>query len=119
MTYGPGTVMADRFELVREIGGGDLGTVWVARDRHLGGPEVALRLVPAADPGLLLEEARWMGDAHAHTPAAIAVLDVVPTPGGGGYVASELVAGTPLEEVARVHLPRRVPSGFHGNWFGG
>lgn len=22
-----------------------------------------------------------------------------------------------LEEVARVHLPRRVPSGFHGNWF--
>ena len=46
-----------------------------------------------------------MGDAHAHTPAAIAVLDVVPTPGGGGYVASELVAGTPLEEVARRRAP--------------
>ena len=22
-----------------------------------------------------------------------------------------------LEEVARVHLPRRVPFGFHGSWF--
>ncbi|HET6691922.1 MAG TPA: PASTA domain-containing protein [Miltoncostaeaceae bacterium] len=105
MTFGPGALVADRFELVREIGGGELGRVWVARDRHLGGREVALRIVAAADPGVLLEEARWMGDAHAHTPAAIAVLDVVPTPGGGGYVASELVAGTPLEEVARRRAP--------------
>ncbi|MGE0026508.1 MAG: PASTA domain-containing protein [Thermoleophilia bacterium] len=105
MTYGPGTLMADRFELVREIGGGEMGSVWVARDRHLGGREVALRLVHAADPGVLLEEARWMGDAHAHTPAAIAVLDIIPTAGGGGYVASELVPGTPLEEVARRRAP--------------
>lgn len=105
MTYGPGTLMADRFEFVREIGGGELGSVWVARDRHLGGREVALRMVPAADPGVLLEEARWMGDAHAHTPAAIAVLDIIPTAGGGGYVASELVPGTSLEEVARRRAP--------------
>ena len=80
----PRRLVADRFELVREIGGGELGRVWVARDRHLGGREVALRIVAAADPGVLLEEARWMGDAHAHTPAAIAVLDIIPTPGGGG-----------------------------------
>ncbi len=46
-----------------------------------------------------------MGDAHAHTPAAIAVLDIIPTPGGGGYVASELVTGSPLDEVARRRAP--------------
>jgi beta-lactam-binding protein with PASTA domain len=109
VSFGPGALVADRFELVRQIGGGELGRVWVARDRHLGGREVALRIVAAADPGVLLEEARWMGDAHAHTPAAIAVLDVVPTPGGGGYVASELVAGTPLEQVARRRAPLPVP----------
>ncbi len=105
MTFGPGTVVADRFELVREIGGGEMGRVWVARDRHLGGREVALRAVHAADPGVLLEEARRMGEAHAHTPAAIAVLDIIPTEGGGGYVASELVAGTALDEVARRRAP--------------
>jgi hypothetical protein len=105
VTFGAGGLVADRFELVREIGGGDLGRVWVARDRHLDGREVALRIVAAADPGVLLEEARWMADAHAHSPAAIAVLDIVPTPGGGGYVASELVPGTALEEVARRRAP--------------
>lgn len=105
MTFGEGGLVADRWDLVREIGGGDLGRVWVARDRHLDGREVALRIVAAADPGVLLEEARWMADAHVHTPAAIAVLDIVPTPGGGGYVASELVPGTALEEVARRRAP--------------
>lgn len=30
-----------------------------------------------------------------------------------------VVDAAALEEVARVHLPRRVPSGFHGNWFPG
>lgn len=105
MTFGAGGLAADRWELVREIGGGDLGRVWVARDRHLDDREVALRIVAAADPGVLLEEARWMADAHAHSPAAIAVLDIVPTPGGGGYVASELVPGTALEEVARRRAP--------------
>lgn len=28
-----------------------------------------------------------------------------------------VVDAAALEEVARVHLPRRVPSGFHGSWF--
>lgn len=28
-----------------------------------------------------------------------------------------VVDAAELQEVARIHLPRRVPSGFHGNWF--
>ena len=28
-----------------------------------------------------------------------------------------IVDAEALTETARVHMPRRVPSGFHGNWF--
>ena len=34
-----------------------------------------------------------------------------------GESALVVVDAEALEEVARVHLPRRVPLGFHGNWF--
>ena len=36
-----------------------------------------------------------------------------------GKSALVVVDAQGLEEVARVHLPRRVPSGFHGNWMAG
>ena len=34
-----------------------------------------------------------------------------------GDSALVVVDAEAMEEVARVHLPRRVPLGFHGNWF--
>jgi len=44
-----------------------------------------------------------------------------PRPEGGWFDSDtkvDLVSGTAgtLDEVARVHLPQRVPFGFHGNW---
>ena len=55
MTFGPGSLVADRFELIREIGGHELGRVWIARDHstHFGNFERWL----AAQSGSPAEEA--------------------------------------------------------------
>ncbi len=102
MTLGPGDIVADRYEPIRLLGGGEAGRVYVAYDRHLG-REVALRLVdgnPVA-AATLLEEGRVMSAVQPHLPAAVAVLDAGEISGGGAYTATELVTGAPLEEVAR------------------
>src|ERR1700759_2182830 len=45
---GPGSVVADRYELRRVLGRGSMGAVWLASDRALG-EEVAVKLLaPAA-----------------------------------------------------------------------
>lgn len=104
MTLGPGDVVAGRYEPIRLLGGdGEAGRVYLAFDRQLG-REVALRLVERGDglaAAALLEEGRRMSAVHAHSPAAIAVLDAGEIEGGGAYTATELVEGVPLEELAR------------------
>lgn len=102
MTLGPGDIVADRYEPIRLLGGGEAGRVYVALDRHLG-REVALRLVEG-DPSAaatLLEEGRVMSSVHGSLPAAVAVLDAGELPGDGAYTATELVPGAPLEEISR------------------
>ncbi len=107
MTLGPGAVVADRYELIRMLGGGPAsGRVYLAFDRHLD-REVALRVVER-DPRaaeVLLADGRRMSAVHAHTPAAVAVLDAGELPGGGAYTAGELIPGTPLDELARHRAP--------------
>ncbi len=108
---GPGDVVAGRYELIRMLGGGDGGRVYVAYDRHLS-REVALRLVQAGDrvvAGALLEEGRRMASVQSDLPQAVPVLDAGEIDGGGAYTAAELVDGTPLEELARRRAP--LPAG--------
>lgn len=111
VTLGPGDVVAGRYELIRMLGGGEAGRVYVAFDRHLS-REVALRFVEAGDRALaaaLLEEGRRMAAVQADLPQAVAVLDAGEIDGGGAYTATELVDGTPLEELARRRAP--LPAG--------
>lgn len=105
--FGPGAVVAGRYDLIRVLGGGEAGRVYVALDRHLG-REVALRLVGPGDAAAaetLVEEGRRMSAVHAHSPAALTVLDAGELAGGGAFVATELVGGVALEEVARHRAP--------------
>ena len=107
MTLGPGDVVAGRYELIRMLGGGDAGRVYVAFDRHLS-REVALRFVEAGDrtaAAALLDEGRRMASVQSELPQAVAMLDAGEVDGGGAYTATELVDGTPLEEVARRRAP--------------
>jgi len=116
VTLGPGDLVASRYELVRMLGGGDAGRVYLAYDRHLA-REVALRFVEAGDPTAaetLLDEGRRMARVQFDCPQAIAVLDAGEIPGGGAYTATELIVGSSLEEVAlrRAPLPVREASRY-------
>ena len=76
-----------------------------SRTHIFGGDAVAGETVFAADPDGRAEDDGWLLNLvhdRAVDASHLLVLDA-PT----------------LEEVARVHLPRRVPFGFHGDWFAG
>lgn len=107
MTLGPGDVVAGRYELIRMLGGGEGGRVYVAFDRHLS-REVVLHFVEAGDRALaaaLLDEGRRMAAVQSDLPQAVPVLDAGEIDGGGAYTATELVDGTPLDELARRRAP--------------
>jgi hypothetical protein len=102
-----GDVVDARYELLRELGGDRSGRVFVARDRPLG-REVALRVVDAADSAAadaLRREARRMTAVQYDSAQAVAVLDGGVSGDGVAYVASELVSGLTLEQLARRRGP--------------
>ena len=108
--YLAGEVIGDRYRLVRELGSGGMGVVWVAHSLVLG-VDVALKLIRAssAGPGLATRMAR---EAHAAArlghPALVRVFDFGWTSRGDPFLVMELVQG---ETVAAV-LAResRVPA---------
>lgn len=107
MTLGPGAVVAGRYEIVRALGGDPgSGHVFLAHDRDLE-REVALRVVEGAPAAarMLLADGRRMSAVHPRTPAAVAVLDMGELPGGGSYVACEMITGTALDDIARQRAP--------------
>lgn len=107
MTPGVGDVVDARYELLRDLGGDRTGRVFVARDRPLG-REVALRVVDASDPvavAALRGESRRMAAVMFDSAQAVPVLDEGETGDGVAYVASELISGLTLEQLARRRGP--------------
>ena len=83
--------------LVKYDAQGDTATEYVAGPGdHLGEPV----FVPAR--GTRLEDDGW--------------LLTIATPGDGSASRLLVLDATDLSDVAAVHLPRRVPAGFHGSW---
>ncbi len=100
VTLGPGDVVAGRYELIRMLGGGQGGRVYVAFDRHLG-REVALRFVEACDRAVsagLLAGVRRLAAVPPDPLPAVPVRSARPTAGGAGIGdrASRLRAGPEL-----------------------
>jgi len=107
--YEPGVVVAQKYQLVRILGEGGMGSVWVAKNLALD-VHVALKLIRAelahSVPGLgerLLQEAR--AAASIEHPAVIQVFDFGLTDDGTFYYVMELLSGRDLESLVREFGP--------------
>ncbi len=108
--YLAGEVVGDRYRLVREIGRGGMGVVWVAHSLVLG-VDVALKLIRASAASSALSS-RMAREAHAAArlghPALVRVFDFGWTRHGDPYLVMELVQGETL--AALVRRESRVPA---------
>jgi eukaryotic-like serine/threonine-protein kinase len=101
--YVSGQVLRDKYELLRPIGAGGMGVVWLSHDRILDvdvAVKISRRFVnDAADlmTKRALTEARLAAQL-AH-PAICRVLDFGLTPQGDPFVVSELLCGEELDQV--------------------
>jgi serine/threonine protein kinase len=107
-------VVAGRYTVIRELGRGGMGVVWLAEDRTIG-RQVAIKelLLP---PGIaprerqvfeerVLREARTAG--RLSDPSIVTVHDVVQED-GATYIVMELIEAENLSEVIRQHGPMPV-----------
>jgi serine/threonine protein kinase len=108
--YLAGEVVGDRYRLVREIGRGGMGVVWVAHSLVLG-VDVALKLIRASAASSALSS-RMAREAHAAArlghPALVRVFDFGWTRHGDPYLVMELVQGETL--AALLKREARIPA---------
>ena len=96
----------DEYEIVKPLGRGKSGHVFVARDLLLE-REVAIKLITTSEPALLVREAR--AAARIQHPN-VATLYRVGELDGCAYLVWELVRGKSLEQLARPVAPDLVLS---------
>jgi serine/threonine protein kinase len=99
MAYASGALVADKYRLLRPLGSGGMGEVWVAHHLNLD-IDVAVKFigdVGEPETGLaerLLEEAR--NTARLGHPAIVRALDFGHTERGDPFIVLELLAGEDL-----------------------
>lgn len=96
--------IASRYEVLRAIGHGGMGTVWLCRDEVLG-REVAVKQIGALPGESATETKRAMREARSaaalNHPNAVAIFDVV-TDDGRPFLVMEYVEGQTLaDEISR------------------
>jgi eukaryotic-like serine/threonine-protein kinase len=101
--YGPDSVVGDKYRLVRKLGEGGMGSVWVARQTVLD-MHCAIKLVELGATGAshalavrLFDEAR--AAAQLEHAAIVRVFDFGETSFGDPFVAMELLDGDDLAEL--------------------
>ncbi|MEP7049324.1 MAG: serine/threonine-protein kinase [Pseudomonadota bacterium] len=108
--YLAGAVIADRYKLVRPLGRGGMGVVWVAHSLVLG-VDVALKLIHS-DLGGPNGGTRMAREAHAAArlghPAMVRVFDFGWTSRADPFLVMELVQGESLGSMLRREL--RLPA---------
>lgn len=110
--YVSGDVIDERYELVREVGRGGMGVVWVAKSLLLG-VDVALKLIRTTETGAEAAS-RMAREANAAArvahPALVRVFDFGWTSQGDPFLVMELIQGESLSDTIlrkRVIRPQR------------
>lgn len=98
VAYRKGELIGDKYELIRLLGEGGMGVVWLARNRALGA-EVALKLLRAGQRSPTMER-RMLKEAQAVArlghPAILRVFDFGTSRLGDPYMVMELLDGEDL-----------------------
>lgn len=103
------TLIDEKYELVRELGRGEAGTVWEATNLIIG-KQVALKLLARTSPEALasvVREAR--AAARIVHPNVIDILDTGVDRQGRAYVVMELLRGETLQEIMQARGPLPAP----------
>ncbi len=99
--YLAGDVIADRYRLVKKLGEGGMGVVWVAHSLVLG-VDIALKLISASAAGRSVGS-RMAREAHAAArlghPALVRVFDFGWTTRGDPFLVMELAQGETLSKL--------------------
>jgi len=96
-----GQILADRFQLVRKLGEGGMGQVWLAEQIQPVRRPVALKLIRAGmyDPEIVHRfQSERQSLAIMDHPAIAKVFDAGTTPQGQPYFVMEYVPGLPITE---------------------
>jgi len=98
----PGTVIADRYEVVKRIGSGGMGMVFKVLDRHLSDEVLALKLL---QPHLVEEETvfrRFLNEVRVARslthPNIVRIHDIGTAKEGFPYISMEFVEGVSLRD---------------------
>ena len=97
----PGQVFAQRFQIVRKLGEGGMGQVWLAEQTSPVKRQVALKLIKAGmyDEAVVQRfQAERQSLAIMDHPAIAKVFDAGATPLGQPYFVMEYVPGLPITE---------------------
>ncbi|MBW2529728.1 MAG: serine/threonine protein kinase [Deltaproteobacteria bacterium] len=99
-----GKVIADRYRLVRELGSGAMGTVWLAEHLTLGS-EVAIKLIHAETAKQASTRARFDREARIvaliRSAHVVSVIDHGTTDAGQSFIAMEYLTGESLADRLR------------------
>jgi serine/threonine protein kinase len=100
-----GRVLAGRYQVEREIGHGGFGVVYLARDNHLHGKLVVVKVLKQR-----IESSEWFGKkfvqecealARINHPGVVGVLDQGEGPDGMPFLVLQFVEGVPLRAIMR------------------
>jgi serine/threonine protein kinase len=112
-----GTLLQDRYRIVRHIGGGGMGLVYLAEDVRLPGRQCAIKETSPAQ--LPPQDQTWAANAFRQEaqmlatlnhPGLTAVTDFF-SEGGNLYLVMEYVPGQTLEQILADAPNGRLPSG--------
>jgi eukaryotic-like serine/threonine-protein kinase len=101
----PGLIIAETYEIDRQLGRGGMGEVWLARHRRLAGKQVAVKVLRAQGQVSTEALARFKREAEIAArlehPNIVQVLDYNTLPTGEPFLVMELLKGQSLAERLR------------------